>query len=302
MDCGLKDYMQNSKLTIWLMAMRPKTLMASVAPVMLGTLIAYGDGVHHLPTAFLCLLGALSIQILTNLTNDYFDFKKGTDTAERIGPTRVMAAGLVSSTQMIIAITINLLITILICWQLVNRGGPPILLIGILSVISAFLYTAGPKPLAYVGLGEVFVLIFFGPVAVAGTYYLQSLELNTAVVLAGLGPGLLSAAILTINNLRDIDGDRKANKNTLAVRFGRSFALNEYLVCIFTAAVVPVIVYAVMADHLPILTATAIPILAIPTIKTVLTKLDGPSLNEALAQTGKLLFVYSLLLGIGWVL
>lgn len=284
------------------MAIRPKTLMASIAPVMLGTLIAYGDGVHNFPTAFLCLLGALSIQILTNLANDYFDYKKGSDTAQRIGPTRVMQAGLVSSMQMIIAITINLIITILICWKLIERGGQPILIIGVLSVISAFLYTAGPKPLAYIGLGEIFVLIFFGPVAVAGTYYLQSLELNTAVILIGLGPGLLSTAILTINNLRDIDNDRAAHKNTLAVRFGRSFALNEYLVCIFTAAVVPVIAYAVMADHLPILMATALPILAIPVIKTVLTKLDGPSLNEALAQTGKLLFIYSLLLGIGWVL
>lgn len=288
-------------LQIWLMAARPKTLMASIAPVVLGTAIAFGDGVYHLPTAILCLIGALSIQILTNLANDYFDFKKGTDTAERIGPTRVMQAGLVSSTSMIFAMTVVTALALVVSYFLIMRGGTPIMIIAICSMILAFLYTAGPVSLAYLGLGDLFVLIFFGPVAVAGTYYVQSLEINPAVVIAGFGPGLLSAAILTINNTRDIETDLKAKKKTLAVRFGRSFALTEYLFCIFAAAIIPVIIHAITEDHMPILVATAFPILAIPTIKTVLTKTDGPSLNGALAMTGQLLFLYCVIFGAGWM-
>jgi 1,4-dihydroxy-2-naphthoate octaprenyltransferase len=150
------------------------------------------------------------------------------------------------------------------------------------------------------GLGDIFVFIFFGPVAVGGTYYVQSLEINDAVILAGIGPGLLSTAILVVNNYRDIESDQKAGKKTLAVRFGRSFAQSEYLLCIMGATLMPIVLYVLTEDYREILLACSIGLLAIPAIKTVLTKTDGPSLNKALALTGQLLLVYSILFSFGW--
>ena len=286
----------------WLQAIRPKTLAASICPVIIGTAMAFGDGVWHWPTAMLCLLGALFIQIGTNLANDYFDFKKGADTFERIGPTRVTQAGLIKPYVVMIGFLTAFLIAGLICIKLVERGGWPIAVIGISSIISGIAYTAGRYALGYLGLGELFVLIFFGPVAVAGTYYVQSLEINLAVILAGLGPGMISVGILTINNLRDIETDFKSNKRTLAVRFGRSFAIQEYLFSIIFAGLTPILLYSIMEDHLPILATSLILFLAIPIIITVISKTDGPSLNNALAQTGKLLFIYTIIFSIAWIL
>lgn len=284
------------------MAIRPKTLTAAVAPVLIGTAMAFGDGIHHLPTAFLCLFGAILIQIGTNLANDYFDFKKGTDDVDRIGPTRVTQAGLISPEVVKFAFILTFVLSALVCIALVIRGGWPIAVIGILSIISGILYTAGPKPLGYMGLGDVFVFVFFGPVAVAGTYYVQSFEMNMAVILAGVAPGLISAGILTVNNLRDIVGDKKSGKKTLAVRFGRSFAQSEYLFSMIAASLVPVLIYALIQDHLPILMGTVVSLLAIPIMKKVLVSTDGPALNLALAKTGKLLLIYSVLFSIGWIL
>ncbi len=294
--------MTTNILKIWWMAFRPKTLTAAIAPVMIGTAMAYGDGIHHFPSAFLCLFAALTIQTGTNLANDYFDFKKGADTAERIGPTRITQAGLVKPETVRLSFIIAFALSALACGVLVMRAGWPIAVIGIISIISGILYTAGPKPLGYIGLGDIFVLIFFGPVAVGGTYYVQSFEINMAVILAGIAPGLISVAILTINNLRDIASDSKSGKRTLAVRFGKSFAHSEYLTSIIIASLIPVLIYALIADHLPILTASITVLIAVPAIKTVLTKSDGPSLNNALAFTGKLLLIYSILFSIGWIL
>jgi len=231
--------MFNAQLNNWFLAFRPKTLSAAISPVLIGTAIAFGDGVHHFLTAFLCLIGALSIQIGTNIANDYFDFKKGADTQERIGPTRVTQAGLIDPQTVKWGFIFSFAVSALICFLLFKRGGWPIAVIGFVSIISGILYTAGPKPLGYVGLGDIFVLIFFGPIAVAGTYYVQSLEINMAVILAGFGPGLISMAILSVNNMRDIDSDKKSGKKTLAVRFGRTFAQNEYLLCIILAGLLP---------------------------------------------------------------
>ena len=175
------------------MAIRPKTLYAAVAPVFIGTMMAFSDGVHNFLTATIALIGALSIQILTNLTNDYYDFKKGADTKDRIGPPRVMASGLLTPRQITTAIGLTIMIAVLASIYLIYKGGTPIAIIAAVSLAAAFLYTAGPAPLGYLGLGEVFVIIFFGPVAVAGTYYVQSLELNHAVIWAGVAPGFLSA-------------------------------------------------------------------------------------------------------------
>lgn len=286
----------------WLLAIRPKTLAASICPVIMGTAMAFGDGVWHWPTAVLCLLGALCIQIGANLANDYFDFKKGADTFERIGPTRVSQAGLIKPQAVMAGFILAFLIAGLISIRLIERGGWPIAAIGIASIISGLTYTAGRYASGYIGLGELFVLIFFGPVAVAGTYYVQSLEMNVAILLAGLAPGMISVGILAINNLRDIETDFKSNKRTLAVRFGRSFAIQEYFVAIISAGLTPMLLYGIMVDHLPILTASLILFLAIPLLITVTSKMDGPSLNNALAKTGQLLFIYAILFSIGWIL
>lgn len=292
----------NPTIKHWLLAIRPKTLPASIAPVLMGTAMAFGDGIHHFPTAVVCLAAALSIQIGTNLANDYYDFKKGADTGERIGPTRVTQAGLISPAAVKLSFTLAFIVFAFACAWLTLHAGWPIAALGILAALSGILYTAGPWPLGYLGLGDLFVFIFFGPVAVAGTYYVQSLEMNTAVILAGLAPGFISVAILTVNNLRDIESDRKCGKYTLPVRWGRSFALSEYLFCIFAASLIPVFMYVFIQDHVAVLMCAGISMLAIPAIKTVLTQTDGASLNTALAQTGKLLMIYSILFSIGWVL
>lgn len=293
--------MPNQSLKNWLLAIRPKTLPASVAPVLIGTAMAFGDGIHHFPTAFVCLFAALAIQIGTNLANDYYDFQKGTDTAERVGPIRATQAGLVRPVTMKAAFIFAFLLSGLACVWLVQRGGWPIAVLGVLAVLSGIFYTAGPYPLGYLGLGEIFVFIFFGPVAVAGTYYVQSLEINAAVLLAGVSPGLLSVGILAVNNLRDMETDRKSGKMTLAARWGRSFALSEYLFCVIASAMMPVLIYIWIEDHIGILACVLINLLAIPVIKTVFTQ-PGASLNRALASTGKLLLIYSVLFAIGWIL
>ncbi len=284
------------------MAIRPKTLWASIAPVLIGSAMAYDDGFLDWVTAIVTLLGALLIQITTNFANDYFDFKKGADHSERIGPTRVTQAGLVKPAEMKLAITIVFALGVLAAIYLINIGGTPIIIIAVLSVACAFLYTAGPYPLGYLGLGDIFVLIFFGPVAVGGTYYVQTLNINPLIIIAGIAPGFLSVAVLTVNNLRDIDSDRKSNKRTLAVRFGRSFAMGEYFFCVLAAAAIPVILCVITKDYEYSLLASLIPFLAYPSIKAVFTKVEGPALNAALGQTGKLLLFYSILFSLGWLL
>ncbi len=289
-------------LNPWLLAIRPKTLPASASPVLIGTAMAAGDGIHHLPTAFLCLLGALLVQAGTNLANDYFDFKKGIDTNDRVGPLRVTQAGLIKPWEMMTGIVVTFGLSALVAYFLFLRGGWPIAVIGILGILSGIFYTAGRYSLSSLGLGDIFVLVFFGPVAVAGTYYVQSFEINLAVILAGLAPGLISTAILTVNNLRDIETDKKAGKKTLAVRFGKTFAQMEFFYCILTASLIPVFIYALIQDHLPILGCGIIGLCAGPLLKNVFNFSNAASLNHALESTGKLLIIYSILFSIGWIL
>ncbi len=272
-----------------LLAIRPKTLAASIAPVVIGGSMG---GLEHLPSLFACLLFALLIQVGTNLTNDYCDFFKGADTEERIGPTRVMQAGLVNAETLQKAITAVFLAAFVVGFFLTLRGGWQMMLITILSITSGILYTAGPLSLGYLGLGDLFVLIFFGPVAVAGTYYLQRLEISYEAIANGFAVGLISTAILAVNNLRDIEGDAKCGKRTLAVRFGRGFVRMEYLACFVIACAIP---FYVSTSLLPALTL----LFAIPTIRTVFTTRDGPALNNALTVTGKLLLLYTILFSIG---
>ncbi len=294
--------MPNRSFKNWLLAIRPKPLPAGIAPVLMGTIMAFGDGIGHIPAALVCLLTALLLQIGANLANDYYDFQKGADTMDRVGPTRVTQAGLIPPQQVKAAFIGVFALAAVGSIYLVTRGGWMIGVLAVLAILSGIFYTAGKHPLGYLGLGDILVFIFFGPVAVAGTYYVQSLELNSAIIFAGIAPGLFSVAILTVNNLRDIDSDRKSGKNTLAVRFGRGFALSEYLFCVLGACIVPILIYMFIEDHLPILACSLISLAAVPTIKKVFTRTEGVMLNTALAATARLLLAYSILFSIGWVL
>lgn len=264
--------------------------------------MAYADGAFHAPSAIGALVFAFLIQIGTNFCNDYADFKKGADTAERTGPLRVTQAGLVSPRAVLTATTMVFALAAAVGVYLVVRAGWPFVAVVALSVICGVLYTAGPFPLGYLGLGDLFVLVFFGPVAVVGTYYVQTLTWNTLVAVAGIAPGLLSVAILVVNNLRDVEGDAKAGKRTLAVRFGKTFARFEYLACIVGAVVVVIGLVAHTHGHLPALLALAILPLSRDPLRKVFGRATGPALNPVLSQTAKLLLIFSLLFSIGWVI
>lgn len=285
------------------MAARPKTLWAGIAPVIIGTAMAFGDGAFHWPSALCALLGSVLIQVGTNLANDYFDFLKGADTTERIGPTRATQAGLIAPQTMKRAAIAIFAAALLPGAYLVWRGGWPLVAIGLASILCGVLYTAGPFALGYIGLADLFVLIFFGPVAVGGTYYVQALSIHSPALLAGLATGLLSVALLTVNNLRDIDQDRQAGKRTLAVRFGRTFARIEYAACV-AAAVVLIPLYLSVSHQKPWLLAVPIVliILVTPVLRTVSTKTGGAELNAALAATGKLLLAFSVVFSITWLI
>jgi len=293
----------DSRIKIWLLAARPKTLWAAIGPVIIGTAMAYGHDRVDWLSLVCALTGAVLIQIGTNLANDYFDFVKGTDTAHRIGPTRVTQAGFVSPAAMRASFLIVFAFAFLPGAYIIWRGGWPFLAIGVLSIGCGILYTSGPFPLGYVGLGDLFVLIFFGPVAVGGTYYLHTLTLTPHAIVAGFAPGLISVAILAVNNMRDIEEDRLAGKRTLAVRFGRRFARIEYLICMLAAGfVLPLYFYASAGNRMFLLVPLVFVTAATPAIKTVFVTVDGPALNGVLAKTGKLLLVFSIVFSLGWIL
>ncbi len=290
-----------SQLQIWFLAARPKTLPAAASPVIIGCALAWSAGAFHPLAAIAALVGAVLIQIGTNFANDYFDFKKGTDDDSRLGPLRVTQAGLVSPQTMKRATICVFGLALLVGIYLVMRGGWPIVVIGLLSILFGVLYTGGPYPLGYNGLGDIFVLIFFGPVAVGGTFYVQALDITVPVLIAGIAPGLFSVAILSVNNLRDLDNDRSAGKKTLAVRFGRNFTIAEYIGCILFACAIPAVLYFSFNAAPWALVSCMTALLAIPTIRAVCTK-SGEVLNNTLAATGRLLFAFSLLFAIGWLL
>jgi 1,4-dihydroxy-2-naphthoate octaprenyltransferase len=297
------DSKKLSPASTWLLAIRPKTLWASVAPVMMGLALAYGEGSIHWLAALATLTGALLIQIGTNFSNDYSDFQKGADTKERQGPMRVTQAGLVSPAGMLRATFLVFVLAGLVSAYLVVVAGWPIALIGVVAVLSGILYTAGPFPLGYLGLGDLFVFVFFGPVAVGGTYFIQRGTVTWPVLIAGLAPGLLSVAILVVNNLRDIEGDRAAGKKTLAVRFGPLFARMEYLFCILISAAVPLVLIVWLGWYHPAALASLILIAgALPAIRKVFKHTDGKVLNPVLGATARLLLIYTLVFSVAWVM
>ncbi|NNE70883.1 MAG: 1,4-dihydroxy-2-naphthoate polyprenyltransferase [Rhodothermales bacterium] len=286
---------------VLLKATRPKTLWAAAAPVLIGWALAYGDGEFHLAAALLAMAGALLIQVATNYHNDYADFLKGTDTEERVGPQRVTAAGLATPEQMRRATILVFGLAVLAGTYLMIRGGWPIVLVGFSAIAFGVLYTAGPKSLAYLGIADFFVLMFFGPVAVGGTYWVQALDMHPMVLVAGLAPGLLSTAILLVNNIRDVDGDREAGKRTLIVRVGRPAGVWLFAGCVVVAALIPVGLLA-MGSGRPGALAAAIILLPGSVLLDRLRTVTAPrDLNPVLGRTAQLLLAYAVIFSIGWL-
>ena len=289
---------QTSNWNAWMLAIRPRTLPAAAAGVVIGSALAWWDGFFRLDAALACLLTALLLQIGSNLANDVFDFERGTDTPERLGPVRVTQAGLLTPSQVKVGMVVVFALAALFGLYLAWLGGWPIILIGLAAILSAIAYTGGPFPLAYYGLGDVFVFIFFGLASVAGTYYVQAGFVSAAAWWMTIPPGLIITAILVINNLRDLENDRKAGKHTLAVLLGEQGTKIQYLICMIAAyLILPLAASLGVIPWLSLLTWSSLPV-AIRTTRVVLTQRGRP-LNAALAGTGQTALLFSILFWIG---
>jgi len=288
------------------MAARPRTLPAAVAPVLVGSAAAWAvqgaDPVFSWPNFIAAMIGAIFLQIGTNLANDYSDAKRGADTVDRLGPVRVTAAGLVAPQRVLHATWAAFGVACLAGIWLTVEVGPEMFAIGLVSIVAGALYTGGPKPYGYEGLGEVVVFVFFGLVAVNGSFYVQLEEVDALPILLSIPIGLLSAAILVVNNVRDVDTDRRAGKRTLAVRLGRERARVLYVVMIAASfALLPIALLIGDASAWGLLGLLSAP-LAVKPLRAVRERTDGPSLNGALAGTGALLAAYAILVSIGLLL
>ena len=285
---------------IWLMAARPRTLPAAIAPVLVGTALAVHDD-HFRALAFVAaLLGAVFIQIGTNLSNDYSDARRGADTEDRLGPVRVTAGGLVPPRRVLVATYVAFGLAVLVGLYLVVVAGPELLLVGAASILAGVLYTGGPRPYGYEGLGEVFVFTFFGIVAVTGSYYVHAEALPWEAFAFAVPVGLLAAAILVVNNLRDRVTDARAGKRTLAVRLGHARTLRLYEAMVLGAFAVVAVLGLVVSGWVW-LALLALP-LAVRLVATVRAHTDGPTLNAALARTGVLEAAFCVLLAAGLLL
>jgi 1,4-dihydroxy-2-naphthoate polyprenyltransferase len=282
---------------IWVMAARLRTLPAAVAPVLVGTALAGTEDRFRVGAFIAALLGAIFIQVGTNLSNDYSDARRGADTEDRLGPVRVTAGGLVPPRQVLMATYITFGLAVVCGAYLVYVAGPLLLAIGAASILAGVLYTGGPRPYGYEGLGEVFVFLFFGIVAVAGSYFVQQERLEWEAFALAVPVGLLAAAILVVNNVRDIDTDRRAGKRTLAVRLGRprNRTLFSAMLLVADVALIPVAFALSAWVLLPVLTLP----LAARLARTVRAHVDGPTLNAALARTGMLQLAFCVLLSVG---
>jgi 1,4-dihydroxy-2-naphthoate octaprenyltransferase len=285
----------------WILAARPRTLGAAVIPVLAGVALAFSAGSLDPLATVLIVACAVLIQIATNYFNDAIDHAKGADTAERLGPTRVTSSGLLAPRAVMRGGVICLALAVVLSIPLVLHGGWPIVVIGVFSLFFAYAYTGGPFPLAYLGLGEIFVVLFFGLIAVAGTFYLNALEWSYASLLAGLQIGLHSSVLLAVNNLRDIESDRAANKRTLAARFGLTFTRREN-----AALVMAPYVLGIAWLPLGILWAFLLPLLTLPhawwLARACLEAQPDRSVNQLLAQAAALHAAFGILLSIGFLL
>jgi 1,4-dihydroxy-2-naphthoate octaprenyltransferase len=287
---------------IWLMAARPRTLPAAIAPVLVGTALAGFAHVFHPLRFAAALLGALFIQVGTNLSNDYSDARRGADAEDRLGPVRVTAGGLVPPRQVLIATYVSFGLAVLFGIYLIAVAGWELLLVGAASILAGVAYTGGPRPYGYEGLGELFVFLFFGVVAVAGSFFVQVKALHWEAFALAVPVGLLAAAILVVNNVRDLDSDRRAGKRTLAVKLGRERTRALYATVVYLAYLLTPVTWLfgpttawVLLPWLTLPLATAV-------VRIVRTRTDGPSLNGALAQSGMLQLAFCMLLSAGLLL
>ena len=282
----------------WILAARPATLTAAFAPVAVGTACAWRVDGSRWDAALAALLGAFLIQIATNFANDMFDFQKGADTEERLGPTRAAQAGLLTVRQLRRGITVAFTLALGVGIYLTWVAGPVVILIGLASMAAGLAYTGGPFPLAYNGLGDIFVMAFFGFVAVCGTAFVQALFVPDIAWLASVPIGALATAILVVNNVRDVEGDARAGKTTLVVRFGRAGGVREYALLLVAAYVIPVVIFVLGWASawvcLPLVT-----ILWARMLFRSVANDRGAVLNQTLAWTAKLLSLFGILFAIG---
>lgn len=296
------DTASANPIRIWLMAARLRTLPVGLAPVLVGTALAGFEDVFH-PLRFVAaVLGALFIQVGANLSNDYSDARRGADTEDRLGPVRVTAGGLVPPRQVLIATYVTFALAALCGGYLIAVAGWELLLVGVASIVAGVLYTGGPRPYGYDGLGELFVFLFFGIVAVAGSYFVQTETLEWEAFALAVPVGLLASAVLVVNNYRDMDTDRRAGKKTLAVRLGRARTRVLYAAMVYGSYLLTPVTWLFGALSpwvlLPLLTVP----LAAQAVRIVRNRTDGPTLNEALARTGMLELIFCVLLSAGVLL
>lgn len=287
---------------IWFAASRPRTLPAAIAPVLAGSALAWHDGRFNPLAALVCGAFALLIQIGTNFANDYYDFVKGADTAERVGPKRAVAAGWVTPATMRLAMILVFAAAFLVGLSLLRFGGWPLLVVGVTSILCGVAYTGGPYPLGYNGLGDVFVFVFFGLVAVCATYFVQAGAISAAAVLIAAGIGVLAANILLVNNYRDVETDTKAGKRTLVVRLGRKAARAQFGLSLIVALVLPIVLLVAFEFKIWILLPVVLAPLAWKHAVRLKTSNSPRELIVLLGDTGKLLALYSILLSAGIVL
>ena len=285
----------------WILAARPRTLGAAVIPVAAGAALAFAADAFEPLTTALIFACAVLIQIATNYFNDAIDHAKGADTVERLGPTRVTSSGMLPARRVMLAAAICSALAALLAIPLVLRGGWPILLLGAVSLVLAYAYTGGPFPLAYIGLGEIFVVLFFGVFAVAGTFYLNALELSPTALLAGLQIGLHSSVLLAVNNLRDLETDRRSDKRTLAARFGLLFAQREN-----AALIMAPFAMGILWLPLGLFWAFLLPLISFPLAwwlaRACLAAKSDRSANQLLAAAAALHACFGLLLALAFLL